>query len=277
MIEDKLRRAIWAINELVEADDYGITREELSKKWKNSSMNDGKDKGITERTFYRLRNLLQSVFNVDIVCDKSTPPRYRLSAADRGPGRPSLFNLILNKVSSTEDSGSSSLRDIVGLIMAGSDVSTDDSAAIRAMYSKIRRIPYDYGLALISAAKKGEIAGANDADWDEDYYRYLSIWNDPDYDRTGTWLSVGITEESIRFYFVTKAQDAAYRQKLETLLEADNGECYMRGYWWYEPKDKSLFQLDFQTFPDMKAVKRRVELLLARIAGLPIEIQKPEE
>ena len=275
MIEDKLRRAIWAINELVEAGDYGITREELSRKWQNSSMNDIHD-GISERTFYRLRDMLQNVFKVDIECSRVTP-RYRLSAADRGPGRPSLFNLILNKMTSTDDAKPSSLRDIVGLIMAGSDVSSDDTAAVRAMSRKIRRIPYDYGCALINAAKNGEIAGANDAEWNEDYYRYLSIWNDPDYDRTGTWLSVGITEESIRFYFVTKAQDAAYRQKLESLLEADNGELYKRDYWWYEPKDKSLFQLDFQTFPDMKAVKRRVELLLARIAGLPDEIQNPEE
>lgn len=269
MIEDKIRRAIWAINTIVEADDYGITREELSRKWENSSLNDSK-KGITERTFYRLRDMLQIIFQVDIECVKVTPPRYRLSAADRGPGRPSLFNLILNKVSSDEDSKSSSLRDIVGLILSGSNVSADDTAAIRAISQKIRRIPFDYGLELIEAAKNGEIPGAQDAEWDEDYYRYLSIWNDTDYDRTGTWLSVGITEESVRFYYVTKAQDAEYRQKLETLLEADNGELYKRGYWWYEPADKSLFQLDFQTFPDMKEIKRRAELLISKIAGLKI-------
>lgn len=276
MIEDKLKRAIWAINELVEAGEYGITREDLSKKWKKSSMN-GKPEGISERTFYRLKNILESVFDVDIECMRVTPPRYRLSAEDRGPGRPSLFNLILNKISSTEESKPSSLRDIVGLIMVGTDVSNDDTAAIRAISQKIRRIPYDYGLALIDAVKNKEIPGAQDAEWDEDYYRYLSIWNDTDYDRTGTWLSVGITEESVRFYFVTKVQDPAYRQELERLLEAENGELYKRGYWWYEPADKSLFQLDFQTFPDMREIKRRAEMLITKIAALPEKIQKPVE
>ncbi len=52
---------------------------------------------------------------------------------------------------------------------------------------------------------------------------------------------------------------------------------YRGDYWWYEPTDKSLFQLDFQTFPDMNEVKRRAELLIAKIAGLPDEIQKLEE
>lgn len=275
MIEDKLRRAIWAINEIVEADEYGITREDLSKKWENSSMNDTPD-GISERTFYRLRNMLQSVFKVEIECSKDTPPRYRLSEADRGPGRPSLFNLILNKVSSKDDSKPSSLRDIVGLIMAGSDVSPDDTAAIRAAAQKIHRIPYEYGQALITAAKNGEIEGAQDAEWDWDYYRYVNIWNDTDFDRTNTWLAVGITEECVRFYFVTNVQDSEFRQELEKLCEADNGARYKRDYWWHEPSDKSLFQLDFQTFPDMQEVKRRVEMLIAKIAALPEMIHKPE-
>lgn len=277
MIEDKIARAIWAINEIVEAGDYGITRQELSRKWMNSSMNCAKDKGIPERTFYRLRDMLQSVFGVDIECVKVTPPRYRLSAADRGPDRPSLFNLILNKVTSKEESKPSSLRDIVALIMAGSNVSPDDAAAIRAAAQKIRRIPYDYGLALIDAVKEGEIPGAQDAEWDWDYSRYLNIWNDTDLNRTGTWLAVGISEECIRFYFVTNIQDPVYLKNLGTQLESDNGMQYKRGYWWYEPSDKSLFQLNFQTFPDMNEVKRRVEILIAKIASITEKIHKPEK
>ena len=49
----------------------------------------------------------------------------------------------------------------------------------------------------------------------------------------------------------------------------------MYGYWWYEPVDKSFFQFDFQTFPDMQKVKRRVEMLIAKIAALPEDIHKP--
>lgn len=78
------------------------------------------------------------------------------------------------------------------------------------------------------------------------------------------------------FYIVTSVQDSEYRDNVANLLEVDNGEMYRSDYWWYEPKDKTLFQLDFQTFPDMNEVKRRAELLISKIAGLTDEIQKPE-
>ena len=69
MIEKQLKRAIWAMNEIIQASTRGITREELSNKWANSTSNDWTDKEIPERTFYRIRNMLQSVFDVDIECE----------------------------------------------------------------------------------------------------------------------------------------------------------------------------------------------------------------
>ena len=91
------------------------------------------------------------------------------------------------------------------------------------------------------------------------------------------WLSIGFYYDRVLFYVVTSVQYIEYRNKVSKLLQVNNEDIYKSDYWWFEPTDKSLFQLDFQTLPDMKEVKHRAELLIARIAELSKEIQKPKE
>ena len=174
------------------------------------------------------------------------------------------------------DNKSKSVLEILSLIMSGSDIPSDDMAAVKGIMYKLKRIPYEYGTKLINTVETGEVRGADCVDWDEDYRGYVCIWNDADYKRTDLWLSIGFYDNRVLFYIVTSVQDSEYRDKVANLLEVDNGEMYRSDYWWYEPKDKTLFQLDFQTFPDMNEVKRRAELLISKIAGLTDEIQKPE-
>lgn len=276
MIEKQLKRAIWAMNEIIQASTRGITREELSKKWANSTSNDWKDKEIPERTFYRIRNMLQSVFDVDIECIKGAEPRYRVSSEYLEPGSSNLLSLLLNKKESEKKSKPSYILDILNLIMTGREIPDEDATAVKDIAEKLNRVPFDSGKQLITSVEAGEIQGADCVDWDEDYRGYVCIWNYADYKRTDLWVSIGFYDDRALFYVVTGVQEHTYRENVSRLLEVDNGEMYRSDYWWYEPKDKSLFQLDFQTFPDMKEVKRRVELLIAKIAGLPDEIQKPE-
>lgn len=276
MSVSKFKRVIWALNEFVNASSRGISMYEMSRKWANSSMNDDKEPNIPERTFHRLRRAVESSFGVTVECIKGAEPRYRLSNKDLEPGSNSLLGLILNKANATVDNKSKSVLEILSLIMSGSDIPSDDMAAVKGIMYKLKRIPYEYGTKLINTVETGEVRGADCVDWDEDYRGYVCIWNDADYKRTDLWLSIGFYDNRVLFYTVTSVQDSEYRDKVANLLEVDNGEMYRSDYWWYEPKDKTLFQLDFQTFPDMNEVKRRAELLISKIAGLTDEIQKPE-
>ena len=277
MSVSQLKRILWAMNEILSASTHGISREELSDRWANSSMNDNKEEGIPERTFHRIRRSLESVFGVEIECIKGAEPRYRLAPQDLEPGNNSLFNLMLNKALSEKDQKSTKLHDIFNLIMSGKNITRDDMGTVQSIARKLRRVPFEYGLQLIDSAENGNIAGADCAEWDAGYKRYVCVWNESDFNRTGLWLSIGIDYDRVLFYIVTGVQDAAYREKISQLIGIDNGEQHMYGYWWYEPSDKSLFQLDFQTFPDMQEVNRRVEMLIAKIAALPENIHKPAE
>lgn len=278
MIEKQLKRAIWAMNEILQASPRGISREELGRKWYYSAMNDSKEPGIPERTFYRIRNLLQSVFDVEIECVNSGAERlYRVSSDCLGPGCDSLMSLMLSKKESEKKARPSYMLDILSLIMAGKEIPQDDMSAIKAIAYKLNRVPYESGKQLIDSTKAGELNGADSAEWDENYRGYVCVWNDADYLRTDLWLSIGIYDDHVLFYVVTSVQDSEYRDKVSEMLRVDNGGMYKSGYWWYEPSDKSLFRLDFRTFPDMAEVKRRAGILISRLAALANEIHKPEE
>lgn len=277
MIEKQIKRAIWVMNEINMASTRGITREELSKKWANSAMNDYKEETIPERTFYRIRNILQSVFEVDIICEKGAELRYRISSDYLEPGSSSLLSLLLNKKESEKIRKPSYILDLLNMIMTGKEIPSDDLQAMKSIAGKLNRIPYDYGQQLMASVKSGEILCADSSEWDAYYMRYVCVWNEAAYIRTGLWLSIGFSDNSVMFYIVTNVQNTEYREKIATILQLDNGERYRGGYWWYEPTDKSIFKLDFQTFPDMEEVKRRVGILISRITSIPGEIHRPAE
>lgn len=276
MSVSKFKRALWALNEFANASPNGITMRELSDRWAYSSMNDDKEPEIPERTFHRLRRMVESVFDVVIECIKGVEPRYKVSSKDLEPGSNNLLNLFLNKAEKNDEKNKS-VRDILGLIMSGSDIPVDDMNAVKDIMYKLRRMPYEYCSQIMASVDAGAIRGADRCSWDEDYRGYVCIWNDADYRRTGIWLSIGIYDHRVLFYIVTNIQNSEYRNDISVMLNVDNGEMYCRDYWWYEPADKSLFQLNFQTFPDMREVMHRAEILLSRIASLPEDIKKVEE
>lgn len=277
MSVSKFKRVLWALNEFASASPSGISMTELSAKWHDSSMNDEKDKKIPERTFHRLRRVVESTFGVEIECIKGIEPRYRVASQDLVPGNNCLLNLFLNKAETQDAQTSKSVREILGLIMTGSEIPADDMQVVKDIIHNLRGMPYKYCSLLLDSVKAEEIPIADKCDWDEDYRGYVCVWNDADYHRTDLWLSIGFYEDRVLFYVVTSVQNAGYREKVSKLLQVDNGEMYRSDYWWHEPTDKSLFQLDFQTFPDMEEVRRRVGILISRIATLPRDIHKPNK
>ena len=254
------------MHQIITSSTRGVSREELCRRWERSSMNDEKENGFSERTFHRIRRTLESVFDIDIECVKASEPRYRISTDDLGPGESSILSMILSKTDMRNSNKSSSLRDIMELLTVVSKVPKEDLDIVKSISHKLRRIPYEYGKLLIKAVERGEVAGANKAACDEDYRRYVCVWNHDDYHRNDLWLSIGIDEDSMLFYIVTSQQDVEIRERMARELSLDNGIKYRRDYWWYEPADKSKFQINFETFPDMEILKAHTEKLVALIA-----------
>ena len=263
----QFKRALWAMNEIVGASTMGITREALSKKWEYSSMNDNPRKGITDRTFYRMLDLLKSLFNIEIEhYHAGSECRYRVPSQYLEPGDNNLLRFTLSSSATKEEYRPSVMSDILNLIMTGQSIPSEDMHAIRSIVHKLNRIPYETGIQLMTAVEAGEIAGADRCYWDEDYRNYVCVWNDKDYHNTDLWVSIGIYDDRVLFYVVTSTQDEKHREEVSRRLHLDAGEKYCRGYWWFEPTDKSLFQVDFQTFPDIDEIKRCAELLISQIA-----------
>lgn len=276
MSELSIKLPLWVMSQLIASSTRGISIEELSRKWKNSSLNDD-GKPLPERSFFRLRRTLEYVFGIEIEFVKSDVTRYRIAQQDLGPGNHGLLDLIISKTVDKDESGSSTLRDIMGLLLNGSELAEEDMTDLKTISRTLQNIPFEYGQRLIAAVENGEIPGADSAGWDSGYSRYVCVWNKSDYRRTDLWLSVGISDFAVYFYIVTSVQDPEYRERVARLLHLDNGERYRHGYWWYEPEDKSLFSLEFKTFPDFVDVERRIEGLIHSIAALPQDLRKPEE
>lgn len=258
------------MNEIVSASTMGITRETLSKKWAYSSMNDRPHKGITDRTFYRMLDLLKSLFNIEIEhYHAGTECRYRVPSQYLEPGNNNLLRFTLSSPDPKAECRQSAMGDILNLIMSGQSVPSEDMEAIRTIVHKLNQIPYETGMELMAMVEAGEIAGANRCDWDDDYRNnYVCVWNDKDYKRTDLWVSIGIYDDRVLFYVVSSKQDEKYHEKVARQVHLDSGVKYRSNYWWFEPTDKSLFQFDFQTFPHMDEIKRRTEKLISRIAKI---------
>lgn len=88
------------MKEILQSGAHGISRMELCSKWAVSSMNDHPGEEISERTFHRLRRLLEDAFQVTIECSKDGNQRYRLSGEDLTSGHPQLIDLVFQMLQS---------------------------------------------------------------------------------------------------------------------------------------------------------------------------------
>lgn len=250
------------MREILQSGARGISREELCSKWAVSSMNDYPGEEISERTFHRLRRLLEDAFQVTIECSKDGNQRYRLSAEDLTPGSPSLLDLVLMRAKEEVDT-TSSLNQIVSMLTSGNKLMPEDENALNDLTTQLHRIPYDYGQRLISSVERGVISHADQAEWDIDYKYYVSVWEEATFQRTRQWLSVGLCTEGIYFYVVSEEQDRNLRERRAAQVGADEGVRYRRGYWWHEMKDPSLFCMPYAAVPDYGEIIGRCELILS--------------
>lgn len=250
MAANQLKQSLWFMREILQSGARGISREELCSKWAVSSMNDYPGEEISERTFHRLRRLLEDAFQVTIECSKDGNKRYSLSPYDLTPGRPTLLDLVLLRAKEEVDT-TSSLNQIVSMLTSGNKLMPEDEVALNDLTTQLHRIPYDYGQRLISSVKRGVISHADQAEWDWDYKYYVMLWNEDSFQGTRQWLSVGLCPDGIYFYIVSDEQDFDLREQRAALIGAGEGVRYRRGYWWHEMKDPMLFRMQYAAVPIM--------------------------
>ena len=73
--EDNIRRYIWLVDTLHLAGTEGLSFKQINDKWvRNSYLSDGKDYPL--RTFHNHRLEIENIFNILILCNKSTNHYY---------------------------------------------------------------------------------------------------------------------------------------------------------------------------------------------------------
>lgn len=267
-LQDQLKRAIWILNEIINASSFGISLNELDRKWGNSRLNETKENGIPERTFLRIRRIIESVFDIEIECTKDLEKGdnlYRLSQEYLEPGNNSVYGLLMNKLVSG-DKNNPPLNEIWQLLITGTEVPQDALETIKSISKRLRGIPREYAIKLTNEIEREKVKRADRVAIDEDYSDYTCVWNQKDYLNNDLWLSIGFLENEILFYIVTSNQDKNFRDRLCKEIGLNNGERYKQNYWWFEPKDDQLFRQEYETFPNMEGIINNIEILLDKIS-----------
>lgn len=74
------RRYIWLIDLILRYD--GITRDEINRQWRLSTLNNGKEEELPERTFHRHRKAIEEIFDIQIVCNRFGDKTYHIANSD---------------------------------------------------------------------------------------------------------------------------------------------------------------------------------------------------
>ena len=88
-----IRRYVWLVETIRRAGR--ITLEDINNKWINSSLQDGEEELLAERTFHRHRKAIEDIFGIDILCDRSNGNVYYIGNEDI-LDKPSFTSLLFN-------------------------------------------------------------------------------------------------------------------------------------------------------------------------------------
>lgn len=137
MASERLSKYIWIIDTITRRGR--ITRAELSELWLRSPLSDGKP--IPHRTFFAYRREIESIFDIDIECDRATYEYY--IEAPEAAGAEAFRSWMLDSYSMQQ--AASDARQIQGRIMVENVPSARGHlpAVLRAMRQG-RRILFTY-------------------------------------------------------------------------------------------------------------------------------------
>ena len=74
MSVSQYKKYLWLVDTIRSAGK--ITKEEIDRKWCNSSLNENHDHEIPESTFFRYKNAVESFFDIEILCNRTTGQYY---------------------------------------------------------------------------------------------------------------------------------------------------------------------------------------------------------
>ena len=88
-----IRRYVWLIETIRRSGR--ITLEEINNKWMKSSLQNGEEEGLPERTFHRHREAISDIFGIEIRCDRSNGNVYYIEN-EKELAKPSFTSSLFN-------------------------------------------------------------------------------------------------------------------------------------------------------------------------------------
>lgn len=265
----QLKRALWVMNELVGAGHTGISSEELCEKWEKSEINDRRESGpLTERTFYRLRRDLESLFNTDIRCSGGSGKRYYVDQIEY-----SLFLGMFSKLVTDNAQYGSNLQQLYSQVMSGKEISAEDKATIENVAFKLGRVAYETLGLLITEANSERIENIDRAQWGEIKY-HTHFWLEDTFQRILSWVGVAIDRTGrdgygiVRFYIGNESDDSEFHSLLMREFDLLPPEKIDGHYWWFAPRDESIHLMKYASQPDIDAIRLRIETLSQRLNSM---------
>ncbi|MDE6534948.1 MAG: WYL domain-containing protein [Muribaculaceae bacterium] len=90
------KRYFWLIDVIHQSG--GLSRDEINRRWRYSTLNENSEPAIPERTFHRHKEAIKELFDISIVCDRTDERVYRIDHSDIETSR-NVRSWILNTFS----------------------------------------------------------------------------------------------------------------------------------------------------------------------------------
>ena len=130
-----ISRYLWLLNTIYESGEYGITLEEINRRWRSCPINEDHSEEIPRRTFIVYKSEIETMFDLSIVVARRDG-HYRYSVADDGSirnrevKRLMLNSMLINEMVSRDEG----MKDRVLL----ESVPSADSGALGVVLNAIR-------------------------------------------------------------------------------------------------------------------------------------------
>ncbi|MBQ2188436.1 MAG: WYL domain-containing protein [Bacteroidales bacterium] len=114
MIVDKIKRYVWLLDTIYRSGETGITFDEINEKWQRYDLLSEGER-YPKRTFEQHKDEIQSIFNVEICCDRKTN-RYYIDDRDELRNNNLVLRWLINTFNLNNIIGQSkNLKDRIGL------------------------------------------------------------------------------------------------------------------------------------------------------------------